>query len=392
MRTIALDLGVRKIVLCEVRDGDVVHRKTARSLHELDDFLGADTPPARVAFEACREAWHVHDRLIALGHEPLLIDTTRVRQIGVGQHGRKNDRLDAEALARALAQGRVPRAHVLSPARRQLRAELSARNALVMTRAQYVTTVRGLARSEGVMLPTCATETFVARVRAASLSPAMTAVVAPVLVVIDLIGAQLVEVETRLETLARTEPVIALLATVPGVGLIVASTFVSALDEAGRFRDGHSVASYLGLVPSENTTGMAGRRLGAITKQGNPWARAALMQAAHTILRVASAEDALRLWGDAVIARRGKMIGVVALARRLSGVLWAMWRDDRPYDSARLAARSAEGLREDAYATLSQADRLAAIAGAEKKIYPRTTTRRPRRAPARKATEVTRRG
>nr|MBK7068710.1 hypothetical protein [Deltaproteobacteria bacterium] len=86
------------------------------------------------------------------------------------------------------------------------------------------------------------------------------------------------------------------------------------------------------------------------------------------------------------------MIGVVALARRLSGVLWAMWRDDRPYDSARLAARSAEGLREDAYATLTQADRLAAIAGAEKKIYPRTTTRRPRRAPARKATEVTRRG
>ena len=71
MRTIALDLGVRKIVLCEVRDGEVLHRKTARSLHELDDFLGADTPPARVAFEACREAWHVHDRLTALGRDGL---------------------------------------------------------------------------------------------------------------------------------------------------------------------------------------------------------------------------------------------------------------------------------------------------------------------------------
>jgi transposase len=392
MRTVALDLGVRKIVLCEVHNGEVVHRKTARSLSELDDFLGAKTLRARVAFESCREAWHVHDRLIALGHEPVLIDTTRVRQIGVGQHGRKNDSLDAEALARALEQGRVPRAHVLSPARRQLRAELSARSTLVTTRAQYVTTVRGLARSEGVLLPSCETTSFVARARAASLSPAMTSVIAPMLLVLDTVGAQIEEVETRLETLARSEPVIALLATVPGVGLIIASTFVSALDEAGRFRDGHSVGSYLGLAPSENTTGMAGRRIGSITKQGNPWARVALVQAAHTILRVASEEDPLRLWAEALIARRGKMIAVVALARRLAGVLWAMWRDDRPYDAARLSARSAEGLTDAAAVTQAQADRLATIATAERKIYLRTTPRKPRSASRRKSAEVPHRG
>ena len=73
------------------------------------------TPPARVAIEACREAWHIERRLREWGHEPLVVDTTRVKQLGVGQHKRKSDRIDAEVLARAVEMGAVPLAHVLSP-------------------------------------------------------------------------------------------------------------------------------------------------------------------------------------------------------------------------------------------------------------------------------------
>jgi len=235
-------------------------------------------------------------------------------------------------------------AHVLTPARRRLRAELSTRNALVETRSQYVTTIRGLVRAAGQMLPTCATESFGRIVRAAELTPETRMLVTPLLEVLDALAVQFVAVETRLETLARTEPVVALLATVPGVGLIVACTFVANQDEAGRFRDAHSVGSYLGLVPCENSTG-GKQRLGAITKQGNPWARVALVQAAHSILRASPVDDPLRIWALAVAARRGKPIAVVALARRLAGVLWAIWRSERPYDPRRLAARSAAGTR-----------------------------------------------
>ncbi|MDP3218833.1 MAG: IS110 family transposase [Deltaproteobacteria bacterium] len=383
MRTVALDLGVRKITYCEVHDGLVVARATARSLRDLEPYLGADAPRAAVAFEACREAWWIHDELAARGHLPLMLDTTRVRQIGVGQHGRKTDRLDAEALARALARGGVPRAHVLSPARRQMRAELSTRSALVETRSQYVTTVRGLVRAAGVLLPTCAPESFVRHARAANLTPETRALLEPLLAVLDAIAVQFAVAETRLESLARTEPVVALLATVPGVGLIVASTFVATLDEAGRFRDAHSVQAYLGLVPNENSSG-GQRRLGAITKQGNPWARVALVQAAHSILRAAPSDDPLRMWALDVATRRGKPIAVVALARRLAGVLWAMWRDDRPYMPQRLAARSAAGLDEAGEQIAARAARLAAVASAEHKIYPRTRpSRKPAAAPAR---------
>src|SRR5215468_5070936 len=117
MRSVALDLGVKKICLSEARDGKVVHRATVRSVKELLPLLGPDTSPARIAIEACREAWAVHARLSAWGKEVCLVDTTRSRQIGIGQHGRKTDRLDADHLALALGQGRLPAAHLLSPGR-----------------------------------------------------------------------------------------------------------------------------------------------------------------------------------------------------------------------------------------------------------------------------------
>jgi len=118
MRKVALDLGKRKISYCEVAAGQVVRRLTVSRIETLEAQLGPDQVPAIVAIEACREAWHVHDLLTAWRNEVIVIDTTRVRQLGVGQHGRKTDRIDAEVLALALERGGIPMAHVLSPARR----------------------------------------------------------------------------------------------------------------------------------------------------------------------------------------------------------------------------------------------------------------------------------
>jgi hypothetical protein len=128
--------------------------------------------------------------------------------------------------------------------------------------------------------------------------------------------------------------------------MLVAAAFVSVVDEAGRFRNGHQVSSYLGLVPLEDTSGGRDkRRLGSITKQGNGYLRTLLIQGAHTILARGSSADPLRVWGRAVAKRRGNRIGVVALARRLAGVLWAMWRDGTVYDGVEAAAASAKARR-----------------------------------------------
>ncbi len=80
VRNVGLDLGARHIAYCEVADGQVVERATFRSLAELERKVGPGTPDARVAFEACREGWHVHDTLRRWGKEPVMLDTTRVRR------------------------------------------------------------------------------------------------------------------------------------------------------------------------------------------------------------------------------------------------------------------------------------------------------------------------
>jgi hypothetical protein len=127
MRIVALDLGKRKISYCEVKEGHVHRRLTVSCIETLESELGVDQAAASVAIEACREAWRVHDLLTSWGNKVVVVDTTRVRRLGVGPHGRKTDRVDAEVLALALERGGIPMAHVLSPARRELRRCLGVR-------------------------------------------------------------------------------------------------------------------------------------------------------------------------------------------------------------------------------------------------------------------------
>ena len=357
MRNVALDLGARKSSYCEVAQGEVVRRATVTAIDSLKSLLGPDQPPATVAIEACREAWHVHDLLTSWDNHVLLVDTTRSKQMGIGQHRRKTDRIDAEVLARAVEKGGIPLAHVLSPHRRELRRQLGVRRALVTTRAELVTTIRGLIREQGEKLARCTTGYFVERVRQAHLSESLLALLEPLLKTLETIDDQLTGVEAELGKLCALEPVIQQLCTAPGVGPIVAASFVSVVDDAQRFRRAHHLESYLGLVPSEDSSG-GRRRVGAISKQGNSYLRALLVQASWALLCNANPDDPLRRWGESVAQRRGRRIAVIAIARRLAGVLWALWRDGTVYDPDVLGSRSARGLRSAAEQIQFQAEAL----------------------------------
>jgi transposase len=347
MRIVGLDLGARHIAFCEVSQGKVVGKGSVRRLSELKDLLGPERGQARVAFEACREGWQVHDTLKEWGHEPIMLDTTRVRQIGVGHHGRKNDAIDAEVIAMALADNRVPLAHVLSPERRALRAKLSVRGELVDLRARQVTIIRGLVRAKGMLLPSSSTSSFLEHVAKATLDAETRALIAPLVATLTVAEVEIARLDAELAKMVAKDPMTTICATVPGVGIIVAATFVSVLDDAKRFRNAHAVASYLGLVPGEDTTG-GKRRLGGITKQGNAYARATLVQAAWTILRAGDKDDPLHRWGSQIATKRGKKVAAVALARKLAGMLWAMCRDETVYEAAFTARESARGLKTSA--------------------------------------------
>jgi transposase len=352
MRNVALDLGNR-ITYARAEGGAIVERAVVDSLHELEPLLGKGTPAARVAIEACREAWHVHDVLVSWGHELQLVDTTRVRELGIGHHNRKNDRIDAGHLAVAVEKGIVPRAHVLSPHRRKVRELLGVRRSLTQARAAFVTEVRGICRANGAKISSCDSERFAKHARQQVRDDDVRSMVAPLLDIVEALNPRIDAADEQLAALISQEPAAKRLQTVPGVGPVVAAAFISVIDDAKRFDHAHEVESYLGLVPSEFTSGR--RKLGSITKHGNSYLRALLVQAAWSLLKTRG-PNPLRTWAQAVQRRRGKKVGAVALARRLAGVLWAIWYEGTVFDPERVGAQSEKGLREHAEKTVIVAE------------------------------------
>jgi transposase len=324
--------------------GGVRERYKVRTQREALARRFANAPRCRIAIESCRDSGWVYEHLTGLGHEVVVVDTTRARSIGIGQGRRKTDRRDAEALARAVARGVVPRAHVLSAAGRELRDVLHARDQLVRLRGRLVTMLRGQFQGRGLATPRCATADFGTRLRGSGLPGVEALEVQALLAVWDEVTARVEQVTAHLEALAARHEAVARLSSVPGVKLIVSLTLIAALDDATRFRQAHEVQAYLGLVPAEYSTG-GKRRAGGITRCGNSLARRALVQAAQSLLRTRRAQqDPLVVWAREVAARRGRKRAVVGVARRLAGILWAMWVDGTCYDPQGLARQSFAGL------------------------------------------------
>jgi len=123
--------------------------------------------------------------------------------------------------------------------------------------------------------------------------------------------------------------------SVPGVGPVTALRFAASVDDVSRFPTAHAVESYVGLVPGEYQSSERQHRL-AITKAGSVRLRWALVQAAWSA-RNTRPDDPMVIWSREVEKRRGKKVAVVALARKLAGILFALWRDQSVYDPLRTA-------------------------------------------------------
>jgi transposase len=151
--------------------------------------------------------------------------------------------------------------------------------------------------------------------------------------VIETLDAQILEADKEVRQLVKTSEVCIRMMTAPGVGPLTALRFVATLDEVKRFATAHDVQAYLGLTPGEDSSSTRTRRT-HLTKAGSPQMRWLLVQAAWTAQRCATT-DPMVLWTNQVAERRGKRIAAVALARKLAGVLFAMWRDGTTYTAKR---------------------------------------------------------
>jgi transposase len=329
MEYVAIDLHKRRSQIRIVReDGSIVlDRRVDTSRANLDRLFTGRTA-TRVLIESSTESEWVAQHLETLGHEVIVADPNYAPMYGSRSRRVKTDKRDAAALAEACRTGIYRPAHRASAGARDLRRTVRVRSHLVRQRSQTICLLRSLLRQEGVRVASGSAERILRRLDQIGLPAPLAAAVSPLRAVITQLNALLVEAETLLDARATADPVTQRLMTVPGVGPVVALTFQAVLDTPARFGgDAGRASAFLGLVPSEDSSAERQHK-GPITKAGPRELRALLVQAGWVVWRGRSAAGAaLRTWAHALAARRGRRIAVVALARRLSRILYALWRD-----------------------------------------------------------------
>lgn len=343
MEYIGIDLHKKQSQICILTEaGELVQE---RILTERSRFVAVfgERPKARILIEASTESEWVARCLEELGHEVIVADPNYAPMYAHRSRRVKTDRRDAEALAIACQLGAYRRAHRSSDEQRHVRAVLSVREAMVRSRVRYISLIRALLRGQGYRVRSGATSSFVRRVEELELPVELKCDIAPLLMMIGEVNKQLERSEEQIEEIAQADEVVERLCTAPGVGVLTATAFVATVDEVERFDGAHQLESYLGLVPGEWSSAEKQRR-GAITKVGCGRTRWLLVEAAWSILHQKKPEGAkLRVWAERIAARRGKRVAAVALARRLAGILYAMWRDGSSYQAELVGRGQARG-------------------------------------------------
>src|SRR5579872_537333 len=332
--TIGLDLGDRNSWYCVLDEAGQIQleqrvRTTAKALQEV---FGA-MPRSRIALEIGTHSPWISRLLSELGHEVIVANARKVRLIGESR--KKDDRLDAQTLARL---ARID-PEVLSPVHHrsaQAQADLMmirARAGLVRARTALVNTARGLAKSYGERLRGCNVRNMDPE-KAEGLSPELQRALEPLLATIEELSERIVEYNDRIEALAQTRyPQVELLKQIKGVGTLIALTFLLTLEDPHRFHKSRDVGGYLGLQPGRRKSGESEPQL-HISKEGDPYLRTLLVQGAQHILGPFGIDCDLRRWGLKLAERggNGKKRAIVATARKLAVLLHHLWVSGEVYE------------------------------------------------------------
>jgi transposase len=340
MDHVAIDLGGRESQICvRAADGRILEEARVPTTG-LKKYLSGKASSV-VIVETCAEAFGVADEARELGHQVKVVPASLARSLGVGSRGVKNDVRDARNLSEASCRmSTLPSVHVPGTAARERKAICGMREGLVGARTQLINTVRGWIRGQRVgAVRRGAVETYPKRVRdhyQARRQCPMPDFVERQLKAVEALNQVICEADKQLEELAANDPICQLLMSMPGVGPVTAVRFASAIDDPHRFSNAHGVQSYLGLTPGEDSSSER-KRLTSITKAGPKAVRWTLVQAAW-VARRCRQKDPMVQWALAIEARRGRPIAVIALARKMAGILWAMWKSGRPYDPTKGAS------------------------------------------------------
>jgi transposase len=348
--TFAVDLAKNVFEVAGAnRAGRVVdRRRLTRS--QFERFLASVPRGTEVIMEACGTAHYWGRRCQLHGLAPVLLPAQYVRPY---VRRNKSDRSDAAALLEARRSGEIPVVPIKTAEQQALYSWHCVRRQWQTARTARINTIRGLLREHGVAL--CLGAATIRRTVPTLLEDASRGLpglvrdaVSALLDELRDLESRLQALDTRLTRIAEADPVTRRLQTVPGVGVVIATSLVSRVPHIHAFRRGRHFASWLGLTPREVASGTRCWR-GRISKRGDVYVRTLLTHGARSVLVNAQrraraprrALSPLQTWVIEVAKRRGQNKAVSALANKLARIIWAVWRSETNFSADRPSATAA---------------------------------------------------
>ncbi len=324
--------GFQQIAFVDTETGELQARRL-QHCEEAEKFyrdLAAQGMKVRVGMEASGHARWFERLLAELNIELWMGDAAEIHRKRKGKQ--KTDRQDAQHILRLLLKDDFPQIWVPSWENRDLRQLLWHRHRMVQTRTRLMNQLQAVALNEGLRRKKGLwRETGRKQLESFRLAPWASRRRGDLLELLDRLNPTIAELSAAIEGEVEKCPEAQRLRTHPGVGSLTALAFVLIVGEAERFQCGKQIASYLGLVPLEDSSGNR-RRLGHITKQGNSLLRFLLVEAAQVTAR------SLPEWRSQYVhltMRRGRKIAKVAMARKLAVRLYWMMRKEWDYEQVK---------------------------------------------------------
>jgi len=306
--------------------GELTECRLVHENGEAKAFYESLPGPVVVGIEASGNTHWFESLLARCGHELWMGDATAIRK--QDSRKQKHDRRDARLILQLMEEGRFPKVWIPTVEERDLRQLLMHRHHLVRMRTRVKNQLQHIALNQGVQKKyKLWTKAGMELLRQLELEPWTRLRRDTLLEMLEELEQKIRPLERAVEQEAEARPAARLLATHPGVGPVIALATVLTMGEVQRFADSRSWVSYLGLNPSERSSGEK-RRLGAISKQGSPFLRFLLVQGAASAAR---GDKSLARVYARLKAKKHHGVAKVAVARKLAVRLYWMARTQKPY-------------------------------------------------------------
>jgi transposase len=325
IKRIGLDIAKQVFQIHGVdRFEKVLVRKQLRRAQVLDYFKAI--APCLIGIEACGSSHYWARELTQLGHHVKLIPAQFVKPF---VKGGKNDANDAEAICEALGRPSMRFVTIKSVEQQVMQAEHRIRTRLVRARTALSNEIRGLLSEFGIAIGLGITQIrkalpMLLEDKETRLSARFKLLLGELAEELRQIDTHINEHEERLKAAAKEDDRIKRLLAIEGIGPISASALVAAVGDATQFANGRDMAAWLGLVPSQHSSG-GKERLGHISKRGDTYLRTLLIHGARSVIKHCEGkEDRRSQWVKQLSKRRNRNIATVALANKNARIAWAL--------------------------------------------------------------------